>query len=65
VARHGGERISQGLMLQLGGQALSAAAHSQPAATQSLILGAYGIGARSASCCRIHASRSWRPIASG
>lgn len=46
VARHGGERISQGLMLQLGGQALSAAAHSQPAATQNLILGAYGIGAQ-------------------
>lgn len=46
VARHGGERISQGLMLQLGGQALSAAAHRQPAATQNLILGAYGIGAQ-------------------
>ncbi|HEX9627930.1 MAG TPA: M48 family metallopeptidase [Acidiferrobacterales bacterium] len=46
VARHGGERVSQGLLLQLGGQALSAATRSQPAATQNLILGAYGIGAQ-------------------
>jgi predicted Zn-dependent protease len=46
VARHGGERVSQGLMLQLGGQALSAATHGQPAATRNLILGAYGIGAQ-------------------
>lgn len=46
VARHGGERVSQGLMLQLGGQALSAAIHSQPGPTQNLILGAYGIGAQ-------------------
>lgn len=46
VARHGGERISQGLLLELGGQALSAATQSKPAATQDLILGAYGIGAQ-------------------
>lgn len=45
VARHGAERVSQGLLLQLGGQALTAATRSQPEATQSLILGAYGIGA--------------------
>lgn len=45
VARHGAERMSQGLLVQLGGQALSTATKTQPGLTQQLILGAYGLGA--------------------
>lgn len=44
VARHGAERISQGLLVQLGGEVLAAAMQSRPESTQALVLGAYGIG---------------------
>ena len=44
VARHGEERISQGLLVQLGGQALGAALNSKPEATQALAQAAFGIG---------------------
>ena len=44
VARHGEERISQGLLVQLGGQALGAALKSRPEATQALAQAAFGIG---------------------
>lgn len=44
VADHGKERLSQGLLTQMGGVALSAALSQQPAATQSLFVNAYGIG---------------------
>lgn len=44
VARHGAERMSQGLLVQLGGEALAQATKTQPLATQKLIMGAYGIG---------------------
>lgn len=44
VARHGAERISEGLLLELGGQVLETALSTRPQATRSLILGAYGIG---------------------
>ena len=44
VLQHGAERMSQGLIQQLGGAALSVALSSQPAATQNLFLQAYGIG---------------------
>lgn len=46
VFQHGNERMSQGLIQQLGGVALSVAASSQPAATQNLFLQAYGIGSQ-------------------
>jgi predicted Zn-dependent protease len=46
VARHGAERLSEGLMVQLGGEVLSAAMSTRPEATQSLIVGAYGIGSQ-------------------
>ncbi len=46
VARHGGERVSQGLLVQMGGEALDAAMSSQPAATRSLILQGYGLGSQ-------------------
>jgi metalloendopeptidase OMA1, mitochondrial len=44
VARHGAERISQGLMVQLGGEVLASAMRTRPDSTQNLILGAYGLG---------------------
>lgn len=44
VAKHGNERMSQGLLAQLGGVALSVALSTQPAATSNLFLSAYGIG---------------------
>jgi predicted Zn-dependent protease len=45
VARHGGERMSQGLLIEMGGMALSEAIASRPAATQELFMKSYGIGA--------------------
>ncbi len=45
IAGHGNERMSQGLMAQMGAVALSAALSSQPAATQDLFMQAYGAGA--------------------
>jgi predicted Zn-dependent protease len=44
VAKHGNERMSQGLLAQLGGVALSVALSTQPAATTDLFLSAYGLG---------------------
>jgi predicted Zn-dependent protease len=45
VAKHGSERMSQGLLEQLGGIALSTALSKEPAATQQLAMAAYGAGA--------------------
>ena len=44
VARHGGQRMSQGLLVQFGGAALSVALSQQPALTQQLFAQAYGVG---------------------
>lgn len=44
LAEHGNERMSQGLLQQLGGAALSVALANRPAETQSLFMNAYGIG---------------------
>ncbi|MCE5186664.1 MAG: M48 family metallopeptidase [Planctomycetaceae bacterium] len=44
VARHGNERMSQGLLTTMGGVALAAAAKNQPAQTRELLLTSYGIG---------------------
>ncbi len=46
VAHHGNERMSQGLMAQLGGVALSTALETKPAATKQLWMGVYGLGAQ-------------------
>ena len=46
VAKHGNERMSQGLLAQLGGVALSVALSTQPAAAADLFLSAYGLGAQ-------------------
>jgi predicted Zn-dependent protease len=44
VAKHGDERMSQGLAAQLGGLALQAALQNKPQQTQQLFNAAYGIG---------------------
>ncbi|MFL6711702.1 MAG: M48 family metallopeptidase [Sulfurifustis sp.] len=45
VARHGEERMSEGLLLQLGGTALAALTQSRPEVAQQLKQAAYGVGA--------------------
>jgi predicted Zn-dependent protease len=45
VAEHGNERMSQSLLTQLGGIALSEAIKEKPAQTQQLWMAAYGLGA--------------------
>jgi predicted Zn-dependent protease len=46
IAEHGNERMSQGLLAQFGGAALSEALSSKPAATQQLWMSVYGVGAQ-------------------
>jgi predicted Zn-dependent protease len=46
VARHGSERMSQGLLYELGGMALSEALKNRPEATQQLFMQSYGVGAQ-------------------
>jgi len=46
VASHGSERMSQGLIQQMGGVALQVAIKDQPEKTQSLYMTAYGIGSQ-------------------
>lgn len=46
IAEHGNERMSQILLTQLGGIALSEALGSQPQQTRDLWLGVYGLGAQ-------------------
>jgi predicted Zn-dependent protease len=46
IAEHGNERMSQGLLTQLGGMALSEAIKSKPAQTQQLWMTAFGVGAQ-------------------
>lgn len=44
IANHGGERMSQGLIQQMGGVAMSVALSNKPAETQALFNTAYGVG---------------------
>lgn len=44
IALHGNERMSQGIMQQLGGVALAVAVANKPAETQNLFLQSYGVG---------------------
>jgi len=44
IADHGNERMSQGLLQQYGGVALSVALQDKPAETQALWMTAYGVG---------------------
>lgn len=44
IAQHGDERMSQGLVAQLGGMALQEAIKSKPAVTQQIFMTAFGVG---------------------
>ena len=44
VARHGAERVSEGMLWQAGGKALGGSITKYDPKTQALIMGAYGIG---------------------
>ena len=46
IAGHGNERMSQGMLTQLGGLALSAALKEKPEKTQNLFMTAFGLGAQ-------------------
>ncbi len=46
IARHGNERMSQGMVQQFGGLALQVALSEKPAETQALYMQAYGIGSQ-------------------
>ncbi len=46
IAKHGAERMSQGLMVQLGGMALSEAVADRPEETQALYMTAFAVGAQ-------------------
>ncbi len=46
VAEHGSERMSQGLLTQLGGMALATAIKDKPQLTQQLYMTAFGVGAQ-------------------
>jgi len=46
LAKHGSERMSQGMIQQFGGAALSAALSSKPAETRNLFMNAYGLGSQ-------------------
>lgn len=46
VAQHGGERMSQGMIAQLGGMALSEAVSSKPEQTRSIYMTAFAVGAQ-------------------
>lgn len=44
VARHGAERVSEGMLWSAGGQALGGSIEKYSPQTQALIMGAYGVG---------------------
>jgi predicted Zn-dependent protease len=46
IAEHGNERMSQGLLAQMGGMALSTALSTKSAETQQLWMSVYGLGAQ-------------------
>ncbi len=46
IAKHGNERMSQGLMTQLGGMAMAKALEQKPEKTKQLYMAAFGLGAQ-------------------
>lgn len=46
VAKHGNERMSQGMLTELGGVALAVALRDKPQQTQKLFMNAFGVGAQ-------------------
>lgn len=63
IANHGNERMSQGLVQQMGGVGLQVALSQKPQATQQLFMGAYGAGTTVAAMLpfsRLHESEADR-----
>ena len=50
IARHGAEQMSQSLVIQLGGMALSEAITKQPETVQSIFINSYRIGSEVCQC---------------
>ncbi len=46
IARHGNQRMSQGMLMQFGGMALSVALSQKPQITQQLFMQSFGIGSQ-------------------
>ncbi len=46
VARHGAERVSEGLIVEMGGQFLGEAMKARPEMTQKIVMQSYGIGSQ-------------------
>ncbi len=46
IARHGNERMSQGLLVEMGGMALSEALANKPATTKNIFLQSYNVGSQ-------------------
>lgn len=46
IAQHGNERMSQALLVNMGGTALSVALSNEPAMTQNLAMAAFGLGSQ-------------------
>ncbi len=46
IARHGNQRMSQGMLVQFGGAALSVALSQKPQATQQLFMQSFGVGSQ-------------------
>ncbi len=46
IANHGNERMSQSLLVQMGGEALSVALAEKPAETRQLFMSAFGVGSQ-------------------
>lgn len=46
IAQHGNERMSQGMLVQLGGMALDVATTNKSEETRSIFMNAYGVGAQ-------------------
>jgi len=46
IANHGGERVSQGLLFQMGSETLHQAMQKQPDKTRAIVLSAFGLGSQ-------------------
>jgi len=60
VARHGNERMSQGLLIQAGGIGLGVALDTKPELTKNILLQSYGVGSQLGSLkfSRVHESEA-------
>ena len=65
VANHGGERMSQQLLVEMGGATLDAALSQNPGQTNGLFLAAFGLGAQVAYSCPTAGCTSPRPTTWG